>query len=131
MTPWQKFITFLVIVLATSIAAQAFAEPIFFGFDDAKVCAAYNKTAPCKVRCGNFRYREAKKEYVWTDCPIWERIFLKFSQPTPTPSSTPQPSVGPTPCRGNPCDCGLPGWCATWIPEKDTVLCARCNLGQK
>lgn len=126
MTPWQKFITFLVATIITLIAVQAMAEPIFFGFNDAKVCAAYNKVAPCKVRCGNFKYREAKQEYVWTDCPIWERLFLRAASPTPVPSPTMTPTPKPSPCK-NPCDCGLPGWCQTWIPETDTTLCARCK----
>lgn len=122
-----KLILFLLGVLLTFIAVKAFGEPIFVEVKDAKTCTAYNKVAPCLIRCGNFKFRKEVKQYLWRDCPGLMKLFTAPGpEPTPKPIPTSTPNPFPTATCTNPCDCGTPGWCLTWIPETDTTLCARC-----
>lgn len=125
-----KIVLALTALLVTALAIKAFAEPLFIGVSDPKICAARGKAAPCQLRCGNLDYKADRKIWVWRGCDGLAKIFAA-PVATPVPTASPRPSIGPTPCTGTPCDCGLPGWCATWIPETDTVLCARCPSGQK
>ena len=119
---------------------------------EAARCAQFGHTeVPCFVKCGRLCWKPARGIWEWRrdakGCPM-------FPFPTPTPgpmacnppacrtwgtgvcmnpcpyqTPTPMPTAGatPTPGRQSPCDAGLVGWCLTWSPESDSVICARCS----
>ena len=147
----------VVVLAAGTLARAQEATPVPCGplqieIKDAATCARFERTeVPCFVKCGRLCWKPGRQLWEWRQdakgCP-------KFPFPTPTPgpmacpppgcrawgtglcispcpyqTATPVPTTGPTPTPSGqtPCDRGDPGWCLTWHPESDSVICARCS----
>jgi len=124
--------------------------------NDASICRARGfAQTPCLVVCGRLCYRAGRQEWRWMQgkdgcprfpmptptpaplacnppaCRTWGTgvcvIPCPYQTPSPAPSRTMSLLPTPTPVGKTPCDRGEPGWCLTWHPESDTVLCARCS----